>query len=94
MDNMTASISIGPVLSQATNIEVFMSMGIESIGLLSQSTLMQPSLSGSAKMEPCISGLLGVNALNYDDPVDYLLMESGIILRTEDDKYIKLEGSV
>ena len=40
-----------------------------------------------------LSGIAQINLLKYDDPVDYLMFQNGVRMRTESDIYIKTEAS-
>ena len=42
---------------------------------------------------PLLEGKVTINLLKYDDPIDYLMFQNGVRMRTEADIYIKTEGS-
>tara|TARA_R110000782_G_scaffold114949_1_gene205062 strand:- start:589 stop:786 length:198 start_codon:yes stop_codon:yes gene_type:complete len=43
---------------------------------------------------PLLQASVSINLLKYDDPIDYLMFENSVRMRTEADIYIKTEGSV
>lgn len=92
-DNMSADIVIAPRLLGSTtiagSISASFATGLSLIGVASNQAL----LLGDATISLSLTGKAGINILAYDDPIDYLMFENGVRMRTETDKYIKTETS-
>jgi hypothetical protein len=92
-DNMSADIIVTPYLSGVTNIIGSIAMTVTNVSSMAADVSINASLLGDALIGFSLTGKAGINVLAYDDPIDYLMFENGIRMRTEIDQYIKTEQS-
>jgi|TARA_R110002153_G_scaffold263774_1_gene425244 hypothetical protein len=93
-DNMSANIVIKSLISGVVNNASKLS-GLKNCApfvsaMISHNLL----LSGAAFGGPFLIANVSINLAKYDDPIDYLMFENSVRMRTEADIYIKTEGSV
>lgn len=90
---MSADIAIKPRLSGATSCIGTISASINSKLSMIANVSCQQLIFGNAFTGLTLTGKAGINVLAYDDPIDYLMFESGVRMRNELDQYIKTENS-
>ncbi len=61
------------------------------IDFMSATITVKPLISNKGTLVPLLVGVPGINNVKYDDPVDFLLLENGQILRTESNAYFEQE---
>ena len=92
-DNMSADLTVQPLLAARVLTSAELSASLSFSANLAADVSSQAGLLGSAKTGVYLMGNAGSNVLFYDDPIDYLMFESGIRMRTEADIYMKTEAS-
>jgi hypothetical protein len=92
-DNMSADITITPRLSGIGNTISSISATINNQLSMVATVSIKAGLLGSASVGLGLIGKAGINVLAYDDPIDYLMFENGVRMRSELDQYIKTETS-
>ena len=92
-DNMSANIVIKSLLSGVVNNVSKLSGVTDSTPLLSAIISHGSLLNGSVINVNYLAGKASINLAQYDDPVDYLMFQNGVRMRTESDIYIKTEAS-
>jgi len=92
-DNMSADLTVQPALSARVLSDAELSANLSFMANLAADVSSKKGLLGSAKTGIALTGHAGCNVLLYDDPIDYLMFESGARMRTEADIYMKTEAS-
>jgi len=92
-DNMSATINLKGLLDGAVKNVSKLSGLINSQPFVSAILSHEKLLTGSVINVNYLSGISSINLAQYDDPVDYLMFQNGVRMRTESDIYIKTEAS-
>ena len=93
-DNMSANIIIKSLISGVVNNVSKLSGLTNCAPFVSAMISHNLLLSGAAFGGPFLIANVSINLAKYEDPIDYLMFENSVRMRTEADIYIKTEGSV